>query len=155
MDDPLQRDILIVSAIPMIRELFYEVFISAHYECLLAADGGEAIEKFRQWRPSLVVTDFNLPDICGTELLQNVRQEDLDVAVIMICGSMFKRAGKVIGFLDVEAVRSASLELGAYAVFEKPVDVEELVLTADRAIASRQTRCDRRQLFSPRGLPER
>jgi len=154
MDDPLHRDILIVSAIPMIRDLFQEVFLTEHYQCLVAGNGEEAIEKFRQWRPSLVVTDFNLPDTCGTEVLQNVRREDLDVAVIMICGSMFKRGGKVIGFLDVEAVRSASLELGAYAVFEKPVDVGELVLTAERALEARQTRSDRRQLLSPLGLPE-
>jgi len=155
MDNSLRRDVLIVSATPLIRELFHDVFLAAHYECLLAADGGEAIEKFRRSRPSLVVTDFNLPDMCGSELLQDVRQEDLDVTVIMLCGSVFKRGGKVLGFLDVEAVRSASLGLGAYAVFEKPVDVEELVLTAERALASRQTRSDRRQLLSPGGLPER
>jgi CheY-like chemotaxis protein len=133
MGNSLQRDILIVSATPLIRELLHDVFLTAHYTCLLAADGGEAIEKFRRSRPSLVVTDFNLPDMCGSELLQEVRQDDLDVAVIMLCGSVFKHRGKVIGFLDVDAVRSASLELGAYAVLEKPVDVEELLLTADRA----------------------
>jgi DNA-binding NtrC family response regulator len=46
---------------------------------------------------------------------------------------VFKRAGKVVGFLDVEDARSASTKLGAYAVLEKPVNVEELLLTADRA----------------------
>jgi CheY-like chemotaxis protein len=132
-------------------ELFHDVFLTAHYQCLLAADGGEAIEKFRSSRPSLVVTDFNLPDMSANELLQEVRREDFDVAVIILCGCVFKQRGKVIGFMDVEAVRTASRELGAYAVFEKPVDVEELVLTAERALASRQTRSDRRQLLSPVG----
>jgi DNA-binding response OmpR family regulator len=50
------------------------VFLNAHYRCLLAGDGGEAAEVFRRSRPSLVVTDFNLPDMSGTELLQDVRQ---------------------------------------------------------------------------------
>jgi two-component system chemotaxis response regulator CheY len=133
MDNSLQRDILIVSATPLIRELLHDVFLTAHYRCLLAADGAEAIEKFRRSRPSLVVTDFNLPDMSGSELLQEVRQEDPDAAVIILCGSVFKRAGKVVGFLDVEDARSASTKLGAYAVLEKPVNVEKLLLTADRA----------------------
>jgi DNA-binding NtrC family response regulator len=71
-------------------------------------------------------------------LLQDLRREDLDAAVIVLCGGVLKRGGKVIGFMDVDAVRRASLELGAYAVLEKPVRVEELLLTADRALESRQ-----------------
>ena len=118
MDNSLRRDVLIVSATPLIRELFYEVFITAHYECLLAADGAEAIEKFRRSRPSLVVTDYNLPDVCGSQLLQDLRREDRDAAVILLCGGVLKRRGTVIGFMDVDAVRRASLELGAYAVLE-------------------------------------
>ena len=151
----MQRDVLIVSATPLIRDLLHEVFLTAHYRCLLAADGGEAIEKFCRSRPSLVVTDYNLPDMDGSQLLQDLRREDLNTSVIVLCGGAFKRGGKVIGFLDVDAVRSASLELGAYAVLEKPVRVEELLLTAERALASRQTRSDRRQLLSPGGVPER
>jgi len=155
MDGPLHHDILIVSATPLIRELLHDVFLTAHYRCLLAGDGGEAIERFRRSRPSLVVTDFNLPDMSGSELLQEVRRDNPDAAVIVLCGSVFKRGGKVVGFLDAEAARRASLELGAYAVLEKPVDVEELLLTADRALEYRQTRGDRRQLLSHSGLPGR
>jgi CheY-like chemotaxis protein len=92
MDNSLQRDILIVSATPLIREFLHEVFLTAHYRCLLAADGGEAIEKFRRSRPSLVVTDFNLPDMSG--LLQDVRQDDPNAAVIILCGTVFKRGGR-------------------------------------------------------------
>jgi DNA-binding response OmpR family regulator len=74
VDNLLQRDVLIVSATPLIREVLHDVFLTAHYQCLLAADGHEAIEKFRQWRPSLVVTDYNLPDVCGSPLLQDLRR---------------------------------------------------------------------------------
>jgi len=79
------------------------------------------------------------------QLLQDLRREEPDAAVIVLCGGVLKRRGTVIGFMDVEEVRRASLELGAYAVLEKPVQVEELLLTAERAPASRPTRGDRRQ----------
>ena len=150
MDNLPQRDVLIVSATPLIREVFHDVFLTAGYQCLLAADGGEGLGMFRGWRPSLLVTDFNLPDMPGGELLRDVREEDPDAAVIILCGGVFKRGGKVVGLLDVEAVRSASLKLGAYAVLEKPVDVEGLLLTADRALESRQTARSRRQLLERR-----
>jgi DNA-binding response OmpR family regulator len=107
MNDPLNRDVLIVSATPLIREVLHDVFLTEHYTCVLAGDGAEAAEAFRRWRPSVVVTDFNLPDISGTELLQNVRRDDPNATVIILCGTMFKRGGNVVGFLDVDAVRSA------------------------------------------------
>ena len=140
MESSLRRDVLIVSATPLIRDVLHEVFLTAHYQCLLAANGHKAIGKFHQWRPSLVVTDYNLPDVCGSQLLQDLRREDLDAAVIILCGLVLKRAGKVIGFMDVDGVRRACLELGAYAVLEKPVQVEELLLFADRARKSRQSK---------------
>jgi DNA-binding NtrC family response regulator len=140
VDDRLHRDILIVSATPLIRDLLRDVFLAAHYRVLLAADGREAIEMFRQWNPSLVVADFNLPDKCATELLLDVRQEDLDAPLIVLCGSVLKRGGKVVGFLDVEAVRSASVKLGAYAVLEKPIGVDDILFTTERALKSRPTR---------------
>ena len=149
MQTSLRRDVLIVSATPLIRDALHEVFLTAHYQCLLAADGSEAIEKFRQWRPSLVVTDYNLPDMCGSQLLQDLRREDLDAAVIILCGLVLKRAGKVIGFMDVDAVRRACLELGAYAVLEKPVQIEELLLTADRVLQYRQSKAEPSKACGP------
>jgi DNA-binding response OmpR family regulator len=150
VDRLLQRDVLIVSATPLIREVFHDVFLSAGYQCLLAADGSEAVDMFRGWRPSLVLTDFNLPDVSGLELLQDVRQEDPAATVIILCGGVFKRGGKVVGLLDVEAVRGASLKLGAYAVLEKPVGVEELLFTAEGALYSRQIARRERQVLERR-----
>ena len=72
----LLREVLIVSATPLIRDLLHDVFLTAQYQCVLAANGEEAIEKFRRWRPSLVVADYNLPDMCGSQLLQDLRRED-------------------------------------------------------------------------------
>ena len=144
-DYSAQRDVLIVSATPVIREVLHDMLLTADCQCLLAGNGHEAIEIFRGWRPSLVITDFNLSDMCALELLQDLRQEDPDVAVIVLCGDAFKRGGEVIGFLDKDAVRRAGLKLGAHAILEKPVDMDELLLTAERALTSRQIQRARRQ----------
>src|SRR5215813_594066 len=108
--------VLIASSTSLIREVFHDIFVAATYECLLAASGREAIEIVRGWQPSLIVADFNLEDMSAVELLQDVRQEDPDVAFIILCGNVFKRKGKVLGLLDSDAVRAAGLKLGAHTI---------------------------------------
>ncbi len=135
-----QRDVLIVARDPLMREIFHDVFLAAGYECLLAGDGREGIEMHRGWRPSLVITDFNLPVMSGIELLQQVREEDPDAAVIVMGGGVVKRgeAQRVVALLDVEDVRRACLKRGAYALLEKPVPTEELLLAAENAREQRR-----------------
>lgn len=83
VDHRSQRDVVLaVSTTALIRAVLHDIFVVAGgYQCLLAADGREAVEMSRGWRPSLVVTDFNLPDMSGLELLQDVRLEDPDAPV--------------------------------------------------------------------------
>jgi len=142
-----QRDVLIVSNTPQIRQVFHDILLTAGYQCLLAADGREAFEIFRGWRPSLVVTDLNLPVMSGIELLQRVREEDPDAAVIVVCGAVVKQgeAQQVVGFLDVEGTRSACLKLGAYAMLQKPMLMEELLLAAEGALERRRLLVERRE----------
>jgi len=145
-DRPPERNVLIVSSNSLIRRAFHDMLLSADWTSLRAADGAEAIEIYRGWRPSLVLTDFNLPDVTALELLQDLREEDPDAAVIILCGAMYKRRGTVVGFLDLGAVQAASLTLGAYAVIEKPEGLDELLSIADGALTARETALRQRQL---------
>jgi len=146
-DRPSERNVLIVSSSPLIRAVFHDMFLTARWTPLLAGDGDEATEIFRGWRPSLVLTDFNLSDMTGLELLQDLRHEDQDAVVIILCGGAYERRGKVVGFLDLEAVRAAGLKLGAYAFVLKPVDMDELLRLADKALTARETALRRRLLL--------
>ncbi len=148
--DCVQRDVLIVSNTPLIREVFHDMLVAVGYECLLAADGSEGIEMFRGWRPSLVLTDLNLPAMSGMELLQRVRQEDTDAAVIVVCGMVLKQGGEVVGFLDVEGLRSACLKLGAYALLQRPIEMEDLLATIEGALYSRQIARRQRHILERR-----
>ena len=142
-----ERNVLIVSSEPLIRAAFHDMLLSASWTPVLAGDGNEGIEVYRGWRPSVVLTDFNLPDMTGLELLQDLRHEDPDAVVIILCGGAYERRGKVVGFLDLEAVRTAGLKLGAYAFVLKPVHMDELLRTAEDALWARETACRQRQLL--------
>ena len=128
-----RRDILIVDDDRQVREVLHQIFLGANYKCLLANDGHEGLEVFRASRPPLTVTDLKMPVMGGIELLQQVRQADPDAAVIVLTGAA-----------DVKTA-IASLQLGAYDFIMKPVNVDELLIAADRALERRQLLIERRQ----------
>ncbi len=128
-----QRDILIVDDDRQVQEVLHQIFLSAGYTCLLASNGREGVEVFRTGRPPLTVTDLKMPEMSGIELLQAVRQIDGDAAIIVLTG--------------VADVKTAieSLKLGAYDFIMKPVNVDELLIAAERALERRQLLIERRQ----------
>src|SRR5205823_1012646 len=94
---------------------------------------GTAQALCRAAQPPLTVTDLKMPNMTGIELLQQVREVDQDAAVIVLTGAA-----------DVKTAIE-SLKLGAYDFIMKPVNVDELLIAADRALERRQLLIERRQ----------
>ena len=128
-----RRAVLIVECDPQVRAVLRQIFDAADYACELAADGREALEVFKTRRAPLVVTGLKMPGMTGIELLHQLRAVEDDVAVILLT--------------DAADVKTAieSLKLGAYAFLMKPINVDELLITAARALERRQLLVERRQ----------
>ena len=127
------RNILIVDDDWQVREVLHEIFLSAGYTCQVAGDGREGLDLFRANHPPLIVTDLKMPVMDGIALLQGIRQADSDAAVIVLTGAA-----------DVKTAIE-SLKLGAHDFIMKPVNVDELLIAADRAIERRQLLIERRE----------
>jgi response regulator RpfG family c-di-GMP phosphodiesterase len=127
------RNILIVDDDWQVREVLHEIFLSAGYTCQVAGDGREGLDLFRATLPPLTVTDLKMPVMDGIALLQGIRQADPDAAVIVLTGAA-----------DVKTAIE-SLKLGAHDFIMKPVNVDELLIAADRAIERRQLLIERRE----------
>ena len=127
------RNILIVDDDWQVREVLHEIFLSAGYTCQVAGDGREGLDLFRETLPPLTVTDLKMPVMDGIALLQGIRQADSDAAVIVLTGAA-----------DVKTAIE-SLKLGAHDFIMKPVNVDELLIAADRAIERRQLLIERRE----------
>jgi response regulator RpfG family c-di-GMP phosphodiesterase len=127
------REILIVDDDHQVREVLHQIFLSAGYDCRLAQNGAEGVKVFQEWRPALTVTDLKMPVMDGVGLLQNVRAMDGDAAVIVLTGAP-----------DIKTAID-SLKLGAYDFIMKPVNVDELLIAADRALERRDLLIERRQ----------
>ena len=135
------RDVLIVEEDRKVREVLHQVFLSVGYNCLLAGDGHEGLEVFRRSHPALIVaaraghalTAPHSRHLSGIDLLLQVRQEDPDVAVIVLAGAS-----------DLKTLIEC-LKLGAHAYLMKPISVDELLMAADRALERRQLIIEHRQ----------
>jgi response regulator RpfG family c-di-GMP phosphodiesterase len=128
-----ERDILIVDDDRQVRDVLHQIFLGAGYNCLLAQDGREAIALFKSAHPPLVVTDLKMPGLSGIDVLKAIREHDADAAVMVLTGAADVRTA-----ID-------SLKLGAYDFIMKPVNVDELLIAAERAAERRQLLIDRRR----------
>jgi DNA-binding NtrC family response regulator len=137
-----QRDVLIVEHDLEVRDVLRQILDAAGYTCQLADDGHEGLEAFKAGRPPLVVTDLKMPDMTGIELLRQARAVDGDVAVIVLSGAA-----------DVKNAIE-SLKLGAHAFLMKPINIDELLITVERALERRQLLIERRQHQEPYGQPQ-
>ena len=84
------------------------------YAVSAAADGRDAIERFRAEAPSLVILDLMLPELSGLDVCRLIRAES-NVPIIMVTAK------------DSEADKVTGLELGADDYVTKPFSVRELV----------------------------
>lgn len=106
--------ILVVDDESDVRDLLSKFLTRRGYKVQTAADGEAAIEAIRESRPDIVLLDIRLPKIDGLSVLQRLRDESDDVAIITMSGSA-----------DEDTARK-SLELGAADFITKPFNLPYL-----------------------------
>ena len=111
--------VLIVDDDPEVRATLAEYLAADGFEVTEAANGLEALLHVRRERPRAVVLDLMMPRLGGLEALKRIRAFDPGIGVVVITGVQ-----------DVELQRQA-LELGALAVFGKPISSEEIAQVLD------------------------
>ena len=109
----MARTILVVDDEPTLREALAEALDADGFHVITAADGREALERFREHRPDLVVLDLMLPELSGIEVCRILRRES-GVPILMLTAKS-SEIDKVVG-----------LELGADDYVTKPFSLREL-----------------------------
>lgn len=120
------RKILVAEDERNLREGIAEAFRDAGHEVVEAAAGDEALSCVEEQVFDLVVTDYKMPGMDGLELLRRIRMINDTTAIIMMTAY-----GTVEG--AVQAMR-----LGAFDYIQKPFNLEELELKAERALEHRK-----------------
>ncbi len=110
----MTRTVLVVDDEPTLRETLAEALEADGLRVITAADGRQALERFRADPPDLVLLDLMLPQISGIEVCRIMRRESV-VPIIMLTAK------------DSEIDKVVGLELGADDYVTKPFSLRELL----------------------------
>ena len=117
-----QKTILIVDDEDKVRESVREVLGDEGYRVVDTADGTRVLELIEQEKPDLVLLDIWMPQIDGIGLLKQIKNQQPAINVVMISGH-----GNI--HTAVTATKA-----GAFDFLEKPLSLDALLLTAQRAL---------------------
>ena len=106
----LKANILIADDNLAIRELLLEFLALGGFDATAVVNGAEALSYCRSSRPSLMITDIEMPVMNGLELIQQIRADGDAIPIVAISGD----ASHLI----------AAENLGAQASFVKPLNFE-------------------------------
>ncbi|CAN5134643.1 response regulator transcription factor [soil metagenome] len=109
----MARTVLVVDDEQSLREALAWSLEQDGHRVITAADGREALERFRAEQPDLVLLDLMLPELSGMEVCRILRHES-DVPILMLT-ARGSEIDKVVG-----------LEVGADDYVTKPFSQREL-----------------------------
>lgn len=113
-----QPRISIIDDDALIRSLLSAALADEGFRVTEAEDGHEGLTSYLADQPDILITDIQMPEMDGLELIRAIRKSNPDAKIIAISG---KPKQQDLGFLG------ASLDFGATAVLEKPFDPDDLV----------------------------
>ncbi|MFY9560536.1 MAG: response regulator [Terriglobales bacterium] len=87
MFSPSKHQILVVDDEPSIRETIARLLISSGYDVSTAEDGFTALQQLRRALPALIVSDLNMPQMSGYELLSVVRRRFPQIVTVAMSGA--------------------------------------------------------------------
>lgn len=126
--------LLVVDDDTTVREFCVRLLRMNGYQVSAAENGMMALERLQENRYDLVLTDLQMPEMSGIELLHKLRHLYPDTDAIVFTAHA-----------TVETARDA-LKLGAFDYLTKPVSVDDLERTVRRAMEWRRVRLEKQRL---------
>jgi CheY-like chemotaxis protein len=106
--------ILIIEDQSSVRTLLRRVLEDDGYQVCEADNGRQGVQRFHEQPTDLVITDLEMPEMNGLEVILDLTRAFLDVKVIAMSG------------LSPDELQKAKL-LGARHTFPKPLDLQALL----------------------------
>jgi two-component system phosphate regulon sensor histidine kinase PhoR len=122
---PLDKNvkILIVDDEPELREMLTEFLVVLGGQIASAENGLKGLEMIESFKPTVILSDINMPEMTGIKMLENIRMNGIDTPVIFLTA-----------FADQEFLVKA-LRFGAFDFLNKPFDFKKLVSVVEEAAA--------------------
>lgn len=98
------------------------------FQTRFALNGENALGMIREEAPDVVILDLNMPGMDGIEVLRRIKRDSPQVQVIILTAHGSRKD------------RGLGLQLGAFELLQKPVQIEDLVRTMKEAYEGRSCR---------------
>lgn len=130
----MKSRILVVDDEESIREFLDIMLRKEGYEVTMAEDGAKAIDLLKKKTFDLVISDMQMPQVTGMELLKHVKDNFPDLLFMMITA-----------FGTTETAVEA-MKLGAYDYITKPFKIDEVRIVISNALRSKNLEVENRVL---------
>jgi len=117
-----EADILLVEDDLINRKIIQELLKKKNYNISLASDGVSALMKIARTRYDVILSDINMPNFDGFQLLDYMNKKNIDIPVIFMTS------------LTGEESELRGLKLGAVEYIKKPVNMDLLYLKLERLL---------------------
>ena len=115
------KRIIVVDDEPQITRVLRHSLSAHGYDVRTAADGESALDTIKDFRPDLVITDLQMPEMSGLELCRAVRSvSQVPIIVLSVKGE--------------ERTKVAALDAGADDYVTKPFGMDELLARVRAAL---------------------
>ncbi|MDQ0214291.1 two-component system chemotaxis response regulator CheY [Oikeobacillus pervagus] len=119
------KRILIVDDAAFMRMMVKDILSKNGYEVVgEAADGAQAVEKYKELTPDLVTMDITMPEKDGISALKDIKAHDPNAKVIM-CSAMGQQA------MVIDAIQA-----GAKDFIVKPFQADRVIEAISKALGS-------------------
>lgn len=122
MAEHARKTVLVVDDEDIIRLFLRDLLSDEGFEVVLARNGKEAITYYREFDPSLIITDINMPEMDGLELLRELRSMNNHAPILLLTG-----------YGDLSSAMEA-IRAGANDYMLKPVNPQDLLHRIDQLI---------------------
>jgi PAS domain S-box-containing protein len=119
-------NILVIEDEKGIRELLFDILISANHKVKLTSGGAEGLEICRREKFDMVFTDLGMPQMSGWEVAKAIKEIDSNITVCLITGWGVE--------MEEEKLKESRID----RVVTKPVKMETLLALVSETIESKK-----------------
>lgn len=101
-----------------------EILTDEGYEVIVARDGRDAVEQLGVRPPQLLLTDLEMPELCGEQLVVRVQQSYPQLPILVLTSR-----------LVIDARREAQ-RLGVHGYLNKPIEIDHLLSAIETSLGT-------------------
>lgn len=99
-----------------------KMILKDKFELTIARDGEDGLNKFRQEKFDLIISDVNMPKMTGLEMIKEIRKIDTEIPILVLTTE------------TEQCVRKAGQEAGANGWIVKPFKPSSFIDTLEQAM---------------------